>query len=73
MKNKRSGFIKLALIIIVAAVVLGYYRVDIRNIVESDLVQRNLNYLWGIAQDWGGWIWDKVAALSKNLRSSPEI
>ncbi|KKW34750.1 MAG: hypothetical protein UY81_C0063G0009 [Candidatus Giovannonibacteria bacterium GW2011_GWA2_53_7] len=68
MNKQRGGFIKLLLIIIVAAIILGYYRVDIKNIVGSDLVQRNLNYLWGIAREWGGWIWAKLVPVIDNLR-----
>ena len=69
MKNKNSGFIKLVIIIIIALIVLGYYRVDVKNIIESDLVQRNLHYVWDLVSGWGQWIWDKVMALSNNVRT----
>ena len=64
----RGGFIKILLIIVVVAIILGYYRVDIRNIIESDLVQRNLQYLWGLAVDAWDWLYAKISPLIDNLR-----
>ncbi|MEA1929432.1 MAG: hypothetical protein U9M92_00885 [Patescibacteria group bacterium] len=66
-KTKERGLIKLILLVVVALVVLGYYRVDVQNIIESDLVQRNLNYVWGIVKVAGSWIWDKIGPLVENL------
>ena len=64
----RGGFIKILLIIVVVAIILGYYRVDIRNIIESDLVQRNLQYLWGLTVDAWDWLYAKISPLIDNLR-----
>lgn len=69
---KRGGFIKIILIIVVAAIILGYYRVDIRNIIESDMVQRNLDYIWGLAKEAWDWIYTKIMALADSFGSGPE-
>ena len=72
--NNSGGFVKLLLIIVVVVIILGYYRVDIRNIIESDLVQRNLNYLWDLAKEAWNWLYAKIAALADNFGSdTPEL
>jgi hypothetical protein len=66
--NKQQGIIKLIVLIIIGILILSYFRVDIRRIVESDIAQKNLNYVWGLVQYvWhnflaapAAWIWDRV-------------
>ncbi len=45
-KTKQSGFIKVILIIVLALIILGYFGLDAREIMEKPLVQKNLNYVW---------------------------
>lgn len=40
----QKGFIKWILIIIIALIVLGYFGIDVREVIESPATQNNLNY-----------------------------
>ncbi|MEK7586512.1 MAG: hypothetical protein AAB453_01430 [Patescibacteria group bacterium] len=59
MKNNR-GFIKGILLIIIIVLLLAYFKVDLKNIFESDLVSgwitfvvERLKYLWrGVLVPW---------------------
>ena len=53
--NKQIGLIRTLLIIVVGILLLSYFRVDIRNLIENKLTQENLNYLWGLAKTV--WLW----------------
>ncbi|MFH1402140.1 MAG: hypothetical protein ABIG87_00765 [Patescibacteria group bacterium] len=46
-KNNK-GFIKWLFLILLAVIALGYFGFDLRTIIESEPVQDNLSYLWGI-------------------------
>lgn len=50
----QRGFVKWIVIIIIALIVLGYFGFDIREIIESDQVQENIQYVWGFVVD----VWD---------------
>lgn len=66
MKNR--GFIRLILSIIIIIVILSLFNIDIRSIFESELVQKNLGFVWGllttlwenILRDPALWIWNNV-------------
>lgn len=47
-QNKRSGFIKLIIIIIAVIVILSYFGFNLRAIVEAPATQDNLSYAWGL-------------------------
>jgi hypothetical protein len=53
-----QGLIKLILLIIIAAVVLGYFNINLRSIWNSDAVQNNLGFLWDSTQS----IWHNYLA-----------
>lgn len=55
-QQKNRGLIKLLLLIIVAIIVLGYFRIDLRSIIESEAVQTNLNYAWSVVVQF----WDRI-------------
>ncbi|MFH1979376.1 MAG: hypothetical protein ABII97_03270 [Patescibacteria group bacterium] len=40
------GLVKLIILIIIGTIVLGYFGINIRSVIESDIVQDNLGYLW---------------------------
>lgn len=62
--NKQSGFIKMIIIIIIAIAILSYYGIDIKNFFTSDLVQKNLNYVWsGIVYIWSNFLVDPATYL----------
>ncbi|PIS13541.1 MAG: hypothetical protein COT67_01220 [Candidatus Tagabacteria bacterium CG09_land_8_20_14_0_10_41_14] len=42
-----QGLVKLVILIIIGAIVLGYFGINLRSIIESGPVQDNLGYLWG--------------------------
>ncbi len=52
--NTQTGFIKTILLIIIALIVLGYFGFDIRGIIESEQVQKNLFYVWSFVVS----VWD---------------
>ena len=63
-----SGFIKTIVIIVIALIILGVFGYNVSDIVNSPLVQKNLNYAWDIVQFvWQNylkvpaiWIWEKI-------------
>jgi len=57
MINKKSGFIKLIIIIVIAIIVLSWYGFDLKKVVESDQVQANLHYVWDhIVSFWNAYL-----------------
>ena len=45
-EGRQAGLIKLILLIIIGVLILSYFRVDLRNLVEGEWSQRNFAYLW---------------------------
>lgn len=45
-----KGFIQLIIIIIILIVVLSLFRIDLKSIVNNDLVKKNLSYVWGLTK-----------------------
>ena len=58
--NKTAGLIKTVVLVIVGLLILSYFGINLRNIVESETGQGNFTYVWG----WLSWMW-------KNLLSTP--
>lgn len=66
MRNR--GFIRLILLIIVGLVLLGYFGVNVREVLASPVVRDNLLYAWNLAKEiWGNylagpamWVWEHV-------------
>ncbi|MFC1720875.1 hypothetical protein ACFL0K_01330 [Patescibacteria group bacterium] len=52
--NTQGGLIKTIIIIIIAVIILGYFGFDLRSIMESEPVQKNLSYVWNFIVN----IWD---------------
>lgn len=76
MKHSHNrGLIKLLLVLVVAIIVLGYFRIDLRAIVESEPVQNNLRYVGELLKTaWQDYlrepiifIWDNFKALLGRL------
>ena len=53
-KNDKRGLVKWIVIILIAVIVLSFFGFNLRSIIESDLTQNNLGYLWGL----GVIVWD---------------
>lgn len=50
--NKKDGFMKLVLIIIIGIIILSYLGFDLRKIIEAPQTQDNLGYVWGIVTNF---------------------
>ncbi len=69
MKNiKQRGLIKMIILIVIALIVLGALGFNLKDIVSSEKVQANLNYVWGlVVLVWNNylafpfiWIWNNI-------------
>lgn len=66
--KKQGGFIKLAVILIIVLIVLGYFGFNIQQIIQSPTVSGNLSYAWDLVVSlWNNvlvgpatFIWDKI-------------
>lgn len=74
--SKKKGIINTIVLIVVALIILGYLKIDIRDIFDTPLVQDNLKYAWDIFMSgfWTAWdfvvmIWEKVIGLVQSSRS----
>lgn len=58
MDTKRShGFIKLIILIVIGLVILGYFGLNIKDILASPVVKENLAYAWELAKTlWHNWL-----------------
>lgn len=55
--TKSRGFIKLILLIIIGLVILGYFGLNIKDILASPVVEENLAYAWELATTvWTNWL-----------------
>ncbi|MFA6430106.1 MAG: hypothetical protein WC229_03435 [Candidatus Paceibacterota bacterium] len=65
--QKNKGLIKMVVVVVIALIVLGYFGFNIKDIIESDSVQTNLQYVWGFIKTfWNNYlaapvifVWDK--------------
>jgi len=66
--QKRGGFIKTIVLIVIALIILGYFGYNVQDIVNSPTVQKNLNYAWDIVKYvWNNYlkipaifVWEKI-------------
>ncbi len=56
MKYNKGGLIMDIIIIVVILIVLGYFGVNINNVIHSQPVQANFAWFWSILQTIWGWI-----------------
>ena len=55
--NRKGGLIRLLILIFIALIVLGYYGVSVRNVVQSPTSQDNLSYVWtGATSVWDNYL-----------------
>lgn len=65
---KEGGFIKIILLIVIGLIILGYFGLNIKDILASPVVKENLAYAWNLAKElWAnylaapaGWVWDHI-------------
>ncbi len=55
-RSRRSGFVKLIIVLVIALIVLGYFGFNIQQIIQSPTVGGNLSYAWHLAVE----LWNKV-------------
>src|SRR3990167_4565121 len=66
--QKRGGFIKTIVLIVIALIILGYFGYNVQDIVNSPTVQKNLNYAWDLTKYvWQNYlkipaifVWEKI-------------
>lgn len=64
----QRGFFRAIVFFVIALIILGYLGFNIQNILESPLVQKNLDYIWGLIKTvWikflekpAEFVWDKI-------------
>jgi hypothetical protein len=55
--NRKGGLIRLLILIFIALIVLGYYGVSVRNVVQNPTAQDNLSYVWtGATSVWDNYL-----------------
>ncbi len=56
-KNGTRGFIKLIILIVIGLIILGYFGLNIKDILASPVVKENLAYAWEMAKHiWSTWL-----------------
>lgn len=73
--NQKSGFVKIILIIVIALIIVGYFGLDVQEILASPVVQKNLTYAWDLAKNvWNNylsnpatWVWEHVVGVLWDL------
>ncbi|MBI5005481.1 MAG: hypothetical protein HZC03_02675 [Candidatus Lloydbacteria bacterium] len=69
-KNTKRGIIKLILLIVIFILILSYFNIDLRAIVESPQAQQNINYAKTLALK----VWDiALKPLWDNYLSKPVL
>lgn len=73
--SNHAGFIQIILIIVIALIVLGYFSINIADVMASPIVKENLSYAWNIAKTvWGTylsgpatWVWEHIISVLWDL------
>lgn len=60
MKHQQKGFLKIIVLVVVALIVLGYYGIDVRKVVDSPLVKKNLEYGTQLAASGYEYLLEKI-------------
>lgn len=56
-KTQSQGFIKLIILIVIGLIILGYFGLNIKDILASPVVKENLAYAWELAKHiWNTWL-----------------
>ena len=64
----KRGFIKIIILIVVGLLILSYFRIDLRGLVNSDSTQGNFSYAWSfIQQMWYNYVKTPVIFLLNGI------
>ena len=72
MKNtSQKGFLHIIIIVVIALIILGYFGMNIQEILAKPVVHDNLVYFWNLLKSlWTNvlatparWLWDHILAL----------
>ncbi|HEY4479377.1 MAG TPA: hypothetical protein VI981_03425 [Candidatus Paceibacterota bacterium] len=66
--NRQRGLVKLVIVIVIGLIVLGYFGLDLKEILQKPVVHNNLVYVWNfIVIVWNRfieapatWIWREI-------------
>lgn len=67
MKNNK-GFIQIIIAIVIIVLILTFFRVNLRVILESDTGKSNFGYLWELLTKFWDWLWHWVMELGEKLQ-----
>ena len=57
LQKEHNGFIKLIVLFVILILIISYFGIDLRAIVESPETQGNLGYVWGLVVTvWHGYL-----------------
>jgi hypothetical protein len=48
--QQNKGFVKLVILILVGILILSYFGIDLRGLVNSDATRENVSYVWSFIQ-----------------------
>ncbi len=68
--NRQQGIVKLVLTVIIAVLILSYFRFDLRRLVENELTQENLAYVWSLIKQLWSYLSALVIKISHNLTNN---
>jgi len=67
-RNNKGGFIKWIIIFIIFIIIISYFGLDLRAIVESPQTQGNLGYVWSlVAGVWNNYLANPVLYFWNNI------
>lgn len=67
-RHRQQGFIRLILLIVIGLIVLGYFGLNLKDILASPVVQENLSYAWELAKTlWTNWLQGPATWIFENV------
>ncbi len=69
-KGREGGLVKMALLIVIALIALGFFGYNLRDIIDSPTVKDNLSYVWDAALRTFHWAWDLLVSVFEKIRAA---
>lgn len=68
MKNKQQGLINWIILIVIALIILGYYGIDVKKIIEKPETQENISYVTKkVIYTWENYLKAPTKYISKDI------